>query len=275
MSLNTPWVSIRIRPRAERDRLVAALFDAGVQGIQEVGDELLTHVPEREAEAVVCALLAADAHVSVVTTPLPHVDWSEQWKEGLGAQQLGQIVVCPPWLAGRFDPARTVVIDPGMAFGTGDHATTRGIIRLMQDVIRDGDSVADLGAGSGVLSIAAAKLGAARVAAIEIDSDAIGNAEENVRTNGVSDRVAVIEGDGAVLLPLVAPVQVVLANIISSVLLEVLPVIGGALDDGGHAILSGILQSERHTMLRALTFDGWRIIAERTEDAWWSATIAR
>ena len=74
-----------------------------------------------------------------------------------------------------------------MAFGTGEHATTRGVMRLMQDVIRAGDIVADLGAGSAVLAIAAAKLGAARVAAIELDPDAIGNAEENVARNGVAD----------------------------------------------------------------------------------------
>jgi ribosomal protein L11 methylase PrmA len=76
------------------------------------------------------------------------------------------------------------VIDPGMAFGTGDHPTTRGVVRLMQGAVRPGDLVADLGAGSAVLSIAAIKLGAARAAAIEFDPDAIGNAEENVARNG-------------------------------------------------------------------------------------------
>src|SRR6185312_7241181 len=118
----------------------------------------------------------------------------------------------------------------------------------MQSVIRGGERVADLGAGSAVLSIAAAKLGAAHVAAIEIDPDAIGNAEENVRCNGVADQVRVIEGDAATLLPLVAPVQVVLANIISSVLTELLPAISLALADEGCAILSGILVAEREDM---------------------------
>jgi len=163
-----------------------------------------------------------------------------------------------------------------MAFGTGDHATTRGVMRLMSDVIREGDRVADLGAGSAVLSIAAAKLGAGRVAAIELDPEAIGNAEENLVRNGVADRVTVIEGDAELLLPLVAPVRVVLANIISSVLVGLLPHIARALDgEGACAILSGILQAERDDLVEVLTTTGWRVTAEDREDIWWSAVVAR
>ena len=162
-----------------------------------------------------------------------------------------------------------------MAFGTGEHETTRGVVRLLPDLIRPGDRVADLGAGSAVLAIAAAKLGAGHVAAIEIDHDAIANAEENVARNGVADRVTVIEGDASLLLPLVAPLRVVLANIISSVLLELLPAIRNALTDDGEAILSGILFEERDTMLVAFARGGWRVVAEDAEGAWWTARIAR
>ena len=150
-------------------------------------------------------------------SPAPVVDWSTAWRTQLRAHTVGLLTVTPPWLAAPFLPERTIVIDPAMAFGTGDHATTRGVLGLMQDVVRAGDVVADLGSGSGVLAIAAAKLGAARVAAIESDPDAIGNAEENVAANDVAGRVVVIEGDATVLLPLVAPVRVVLANIISEI----------------------------------------------------------
>jgi ribosomal protein L11 methyltransferase len=161
-----------------------------------------------------------------------------------------------------------------MAFGTGEHATTRGVIRLLERVVQPGDRVADLGTGSAVLAIAAAKLGANRVAAIELDHDAIGNAEENVARNDVADRVTVIEGDAATLLPLVAPVNVITANIISSVLLELLPVMARALAMDGHAILSGILSVEREAMLAAVQAN-WRVDAEDEEDNWWSATISR
>ncbi|MDQ2913269.1 MAG: 50S ribosomal protein L11 methyltransferase [Chloroflexota bacterium] len=144
----------------------------------------------------------------------------------------------------------------------------------MQGVVRTGDVVADLGAGSAVLSIAAAKLGAARVAAIEIDHDAIGNAEGNVTANGVEGQVEVIEGDASTLLPLLAPVRVVLANIISSVLISLLPTIRASLAPGGQAIIAGILCEEREAMVAALDADGWLIEREDTEDVWWSVQIA-
>jgi ribosomal protein L11 methyltransferase len=145
---------------------------------------------------------------------------------------------------------------------------------LMQGVVHPGDFVADLGAGSAVLSIAAAKLGAVRVAAIEIDHDSIGNAGENVIANGVEDRVEIIEGDAAILLPLLAPVRVILANIISSVLIQLLPTMRTSLCSGGQAVLAGILHEERAAMVDALDADGWVVEREDTEDVWWSVQIA-
>jgi ribosomal protein L11 methyltransferase len=271
---------VRVTPapasdQARRDCL-AALFSVGAQGVHEDGLSLVTHFPPgTDLAAVHQALTAADELVVIETAPVPDIDWSEAWKARIVAHELGPLTVTPPWLAGDRDPERTIIIDPGMAFGTGDHATTRGVVRLMPTVLRAGDIVADLGAGSAVLSIAAAKLGAARVYAIEIDGDAIADAEANVARNGVAGRVHVFEADAASLLPMVAPVRVVLANIISSVLLELLHLIEGALTDDGAAIVSGILLEERETMVAAFAATGWRIVAEDAEDIWWSASIER
>ena len=273
---NSTWLTVRVSPGSRRDAVMAALFEAGAQGVQELGDKLVTHVPDRAvADALVAGAVAVSPDASAEIEPLPDVDWSVQWKESIRAQMLGAITVGPPWLTEGLNAATTIAIDPGMAFGTGEHATTRGVIRLLQSVIQPGDHVADLGAGSAVLSIAAAKLGAASVAAIELDPDAIGNAEENVARNGVADRVTVIQGDAASLLPLVAPVRVITANIISSVLLDLLPVLEMSLADGGRVILSGILLTEREDMIRAVTAAGWCVEAEDQEDAWWSTTIVR
>jgi ribosomal protein L11 methyltransferase len=269
------WHALRVRPSLDRDGVIAALFASGSQGVLEDGDSLVTHFPPGTDVDIVRADIArADSGATVVVTDAPNVDWTEAWKHGVGAHQLGSLAVVPPWLEGTRDPARTIVIDPGMAFGTGEHQTTRCVLRLMQGIIRDGDRVADLGAGSAVLSIAAAKLGAASVAAIETDPDAIGNAEENVARNGVGDRVQVIEGDAGLLLPLVAPVRVVLANIISSVLVELLPTIAAALTPDGQVILSGILVDERDDMLAVLKPE-WVVIAEEAEEKWWSVAIER
>jgi len=297
------WIALRITPDANRDGVIAALFEAGSQGVQEDGASVVTHFPPTaRIDDIRDAVMTADPRADIAVSHAPETDYS-QWRASVSAHQLGNLVVAPAWLASEFDPATTVLIDPAMAFGTGEHPTTRSVIRLMQGMgltsgtnhgsakssikhdangdshiaeplIRPGDTVADLGAGSAVLSIAAAKLGAARVTAIEIDHDAIGNAEENVAANGVSDRVDVIEGDAGILLPLLAPVRVVLANIISSVLIPLLPVIRGALDAHGQAVLSGILCEERSAMVEALDAAGWTIECEDTEDVWWSVQIA-
>jgi ribosomal protein L11 methyltransferase len=270
------WLAVRLSAGDARDAALAALFELGSQGVQEAGDDLVTHFPgEVDAAEVVATLRRAAPDALVATALVPGVDWTEEWKKGVGAHDLGALAIVPPWLAQGRDPSRTIVIEPEMAFGTGEHQTTRGVVRLLPELVRAGDRVADLGAGSAVLAIAAAKLGAAQVVAIELDHDAIANANENVARNGVEQTVTVLEGDAAVLLPLVAPVRVVLANIISSVLLELLPSIADALTADGEAILSGILTEERDTMLAALGRGGWRVIAEDVEGAWWTARIAR
>ncbi len=274
-----PWFAVRARPRGGADAaqaVVSALFAAGSQGVQEDGDTVLTQFPpDADVDAIRAAVLDADPSADVAISPADPVDWTEGWKALIGAHELGGLAVVPPWLSEGREPATTIVIDPGMAFGTGDHPTTRGVVRLMQGVVRAGDVVADLGAGSAVLAIAAVKLGAARVAAIEYDHDAIENAEENVARNGVAGRVTVIEGDANVLLPLVAPVRLVLANIISSVLVELMPAIDAALAPDGDVILSGILWEERDAMLRVSAARGWRAVAEDHEDVWWSVRCER
>jgi ribosomal protein L11 methyltransferase len=264
------WITVRITPGARRDDVLAALFEAGAEGVQELPDSLVTHAHGSEdATRLERAALAIASDVTVQTEPLQISDWSERWKDALTAQRVGRLTIAPPWLTEGLDPKTTIVIDPGMAFGTGDHATTRSVVMLLQDVVRAGDRVADLGAGSAVLAIAAAKLGALRIVAIELDTDAIANAEENVRRNGVIESVSVVEGDAA------SPVRIVTANIISSVLTDLLPTIANALDADGCAILSGILVSERSMMVERLDAAGWRVAAEIEEGEWWSATVER
>ena len=270
------WLAVRVSAGDARDAALAALFELGSQGVQELGDDLITHFADDvSAEVVIRTIRDAAPDATVLTSRVEAVDWSEEWKKGVGAHDLGVLSIVPPWLARGRDLAHTVIIEPEMAFGTGEHQTTRGVVRLLPALVRPGDRVADLGAGSAVLAIAAAKLGASHVVAIEIDHDAIANANENVERNGVAGTVTVLEGDAAVLLPLVAPVRVVLANIISSVLLALLPTIESALSPDGEAILSGILVEERETMLSALARAGWRLIAEDIEGPWWTARVAR
>lgn len=268
-----PWRSVRIDGCTERQAVIAALFEVGSQGVHEDADALITHFPpDTDIDAVTAAISTADSRAAVSISDAPAVSWDE-WRADVGAHRVGALIVAPPWLTDQFDPAKTIVIDPAMAFGTGEHATTRGMIRLMQSVIRAGDTVADLGAGSAVLSIAAARLGATRVAAIELDADAVATAEENIARNGVANVVRFLQGDAVILLALVAPVRVVLANIVSSVLVELMPGIASALTSDGEAILSGMLVEERDTMLALFGRAGWHVTREDVEGDWWSVAV--
>lgn len=275
----TRWLPIHVRPGNDdrRDAVAAALIEAGVDGVQEMADGLVTYVEERtDLRALERAVHQADPGATLtVSGPALDADWAEQWAPRVGIQRVGSLVIAPPWLADEAaGDAEPIIIEPAMAFGTGEHATTRGVLRLMQRLVREGDTVADLGAGSAVLSIAAARLGASRIAAIEMDADAIGNAEENVERNGVGDRVKVLHGDAAVLLPLVAPVRVLLANILSSVLVQLSPIMRESLAPDGHAIVSGILLREREDFLRAMVVEGWVVEDEDQEGEWWSARLS-
>jgi ribosomal protein L11 methyltransferase len=271
------WVSLRIEAAddAARERLVQMLMDGGAGAVQELGSALLTHLQEGEALDALCADLEREGAM-LERTALGEVDWSTRWVTRVGVQRIGRIAVAPPWVSDEIADAEIpILIEPAMAFGTGEHETTRGVLSLMQSHVEPGAFVADLGSGSGVLAIAAAKLGAGRVVAIEMDPDAIGNSIENVEMNGVASQVTVLQGDAAALLPLVAPVSLILANIISSVVIELSPMMARALPPGGKAVISGILVTEREHLLTSLAADGWVLESELREGEWWSSVIAR
>lgn len=271
---NSDWTEVRVRSD-KRDAIVDALFALGAEGVEERDREVVTHVRHLDRHVALEQLTRADAAATVEFSTTPNVDWSSEWRTRLTAHRVGAIVITPPWLADEYDPQERIVIEPGMAFGTGDHETTRGVLALMQRVLRPGDTVADLGAGSAVLAIAAAKLGARRVVAIELDPDAIGNAEENVAANGVADRCSVVLGDAALLLPLVAPLRLILANIIATAIIELLPSIASALTPDGQAIVSGVLATERLELERAANAAGLRVQDAIEDGMWWSATLGR
>ena len=271
------WLAVSVRASGdERAAVVNALVAAGSRAVEEVGDDLRTYLPAgTDPNPIVRAVAAVSRSARVTASEVALADWDHAWRDRLTVHRAGRIAVAPPWLADGLAADSTVVVEPGMAFGTGDHATTRGTLRLLSTVVRPGDRVADLGAGSAVLAIAAAKLGAENVAAIELDPDAIGNAEANVRGNGVTDRVVVLLGDAAVLLPLVAPVRLVVANIVAPVLLSLLPAIGRALTADGQAIVAGITADEGPDFVSAIRHGSWRVEAEDREETWWSAVITR
>jgi ribosomal protein L11 methyltransferase len=205
-------------------------------------------------------------------------DWARKWKEGLAPRQVTErIVVKPTWSEWEARPGQVVIdIDPQMAFGTGEHATTRGCLRLLDDVLRPGDRVLDVGSGSAILAIAAARLGAREVMAVEYDPDANLNARENLEGNGVEDRVQVVErmADPA-LLDELGRFDVVLANILSGVIRPLLPAFRAALGGAGEGrlIVSGILRTEAPGVVHDAEAAGFRVAQADEEEEWWSALL--
>src|ERR1700742_541871 len=114
MTSSAGWITVRVHPAANRDAVAAALFQAGAQGLQELGDVFITHVAsEAEAQDLAGAVARVDGDIRVELVPLPDVDWSEQWKQSIRVQHLGGLSIAPPWLADHLDAATTIVIEPG------------------------------------------------------------------------------------------------------------------------------------------------------------------
>ena len=209
----------------------------------------------------------------------PDEDGALAWKQGLQPRKLTErLIVKPTWTEWRAAPGELVLeIDPQMAFGTGEHATTRGCLRLLDAALRPGERVLDVGSGSAILAIAAARLGAREVVAVEFDPDANLNARENLQRNGVADRVRIVEAVATPeLLASLGRFDVVLANILSSVIRPLLPAFRAALagSPGGRLLVSGILQSEHAELVRDAEAAGFRVTAVDEEEEWWSAVLA-
>ncbi|HEV2084385.1 MAG TPA: 50S ribosomal protein L11 methyltransferase [Gemmatimonadales bacterium] len=268
------WWAIDVRTSAgQRDSVGAWLVARTGQAVEERADgTLVAFAPDEEAVAALVEELGREVAAPVVIEPrrVESTDWSTRWREGLGPRKLGRLTIIPSWLPEASEPdPLTIVLDPETAFGSGEHGSTRAALTLLSRLLQPGDRVIDLGSGSGILTIAAIKLGAARAIGIEIDAEANDVAARNAARNGVSDRVEFIEGAAAVLAPLVGPADLLLSNILRAVNTALLPVIARAVRPGGIAIFSGMEQPEAEEFRRILTDAGFRLLQETLDAGWW------
>ena len=268
------WWAIDVRTSAgERDSVGAWLVARTGQAVEERADgTLVAFAPDEEAVAALVEELGREVDAPVVVEPrrVESTDWSTRWREGLGPRKLGRLTIIPSWLPEASEPdPLTIVLDPETAFGSGEHGSTRAALTLLSRLLRPGDRVIDLGSGSGILTIAAIKLGAAGAIGIEIDADANEVAARNVARNAVSDGVEFLEGDAAVLAPLVGPADLLLSNILRAVNTALLPVIARAVRPGGIAIFSGMEQTEAEEFRRILTAAGFKLVQESLDAGWW------
>jgi len=268
------WWALDVRSEPpERDEVAAWLVRRTGHAVEERGDgELVAFQPDQAGAAAVAAALAERFGVAVASSlrKLERTDWTLGWRQGILPRRFGRLLLTPGWIPPPDDAAAVIVLEPETAFGSGEHGSTRAALRLLESILRPGMTVLDLGAGSGILTIAAAKLDAFRAIGIEIDPEALVVAERNAANNGVADRVAFLEGDAAVLTPLVAPVDVVVANILRQINIAVLPEVRAALRPDGRAIFSG-MEMEESTLFRpVLERTGFVVERELVDDGWWS-----
>ncbi len=273
------WWAIDVRPQVEQCAAVGAwLVGRTGQAIEERDDGTLVTFAADEAGAdALLAELAARPDGGVVASrrALDDVDWSTRWRDGLGARAFGRLTLVPSWVPHDSADALTVVLDPETAFGSGEHGSTRAALTLLERHLCAGDRVIDLGSGSGILAIAAVKLGAARAVGVEIDEESNVVARRNSAANQVTGRVALLDGDAAELAPLLGPADLLLSNILRTVNTILLPAIHAGLGAGGLAIFSGMEAVEAPLFRPALGGAGFTIVDETTDAGWWAVAARR
>ncbi len=275
-------------PPALEDQAVAALWVGGCLGVQIVASgrvprlTLDAYYPRQTGAKDLETRLRLSfrgAGLSARPRPrlreVPHGGWVEKWQRSLRPMAIGGFLVVPE---GRRPPARrrgrhVLRVRFGQAFGTGEHASTRLCLRLLERHLFSGQSVADLGAGSGILAMAACRLGAGRVAAIDNDSVALAVARANVRDNHLSGRVDLICADASSAVDR-GPFDLCLVNIGAATIERILPAVAKALAPGGRAVLAGILVDDEAGLLRAALAQGLRPI-DRRRSRPWSALVLR
>lgn len=248
-----------------------------VKGFIPVDDEETARKVE-----IALLLLSRDGSIAEpMTRLLRHQDWAEAWKEHFPVLHIGErLVIAPSWRSYAAQPDEIVInLDPGMAFGTGLHATTRLCMVALERLLEPGDRVLDVGAGSGILSIAAARLGSGPVTAVDVDPICVQVTRENARLNGVADRVSAALGSldtgGAARVPLVQETgfDLVLANILAEIIIDMAHDFPRVMRPGGHLVTSGILSEKADDVAAALEQAGLRV-QERLDETGWSAVVA-
>jgi len=271
--MNTVEVVLAV-PSLEHDRYIGLLDDRAT-GFQQTPAALTAYVPAEAWSDDLREHLASRLHADGYGEALEvHVlrdrNWNAGWEASIAPIRVGPFLLCgrSTDVSSEHADATPLRIDPKMSFGTGHHATTRLALRLLVGTMGDGDRVVDVGTGTGVLALAACRLGARSVLAVDTNPKAVANARENVAVNDAGNCVTVREGSVEVVPD--DPVDVILANITRDTLLDLLPLLRSRLAGDGSLILSGLLTSDQSRMREALNEHSLPLADERTENGWWA-----
>ena len=275
-----PFVSIRVRPE-QLELAQLRLWELGASGLEERDATTLVREPA-PGQIVVIAAFSDEAGAQQALKEIrpeyeaeiiyvESEDWATEWRRGFGAQRIGRrLLLHPSWEEVKGEPDDVILtIDPENAFGSGDHETTRLVLNMLDRRLAGGERVLDVGCGSGVLSIAALRLGAASAVAIDIDEDAVTVARRNAEINGVASQ---FEASAHSLNEIDGVYDIVLANIETRVLIHMPGELQARIVSGGLLILSGILRGERDELLAA--YAPMRL-EECLEEGEWCACLLR
>ena len=239
---------------------------------------------EEEEEASLSRLkaLARQLELSVEISKMEETDWSESWKDNYPPVEIGgSMVILPYWLADSYEGDRTpVILDPGLTFGTGAHPSTQMVIETMEDAVKPGWRCLDLGSGSGILSIAALRLGAKAAVGVDIDPKAEDIARENAGYNGFSPpEFTALTGnvttDKPLMQALAGTYDLVLVNIVADVIISLAPALPAFLSEQSLLVCSGILDTRLADVTAALEKAGLTVTHTRAREDWRCITVKR
>ncbi|HYY05250.1 MAG TPA: 50S ribosomal protein L11 methyltransferase [Candidatus Limnocylindria bacterium] len=281
------WITIRVGvPPALADAVANFLVEAGASGVLTEADGARTRleapVPAATEAQVVAAverylaslgeIAPAARGATVEAVPVPEADWEEIWREHHWPVAVGRrLLVAPPWNVPRPAGREVLVIEPGMAFGTGQHATTRACLEAIEGAVETGAvrSALDVGTGSGVLALALARLGVERVVALDTDPAVVPLAHANLLRNGAA-RVALLAGPLAAVR---GRFDLVVANLLADALVTEAGPLAHAVGPAGRLVVSGLLAEQLPAVRRA--YPGWRVAETRAAAAWRTLTLVR
>lgn len=249
-----------------RDRSLK--LPAGAPPLPEGRIQILAYYEsEHEVEDAAREVRREFPAASVVSAPVVEEDWSETWKKHVRPVRVGRLWVGPSWeLANAGDAPLKLVIEPGMAFGTGDHPTTSMCLAALQDALerRPGATVLDVGTGSGILAIAARRLGSKRVVGNDIEPAAVRIAAENAERNAAPG----IELTDKPVERIPGEFEVVVANLYAGVLCQLAPRLAARLESGGELLLTGILATQASEVAEAFDREGLKSAGKRAQGEW-------
>ena len=236
-----------------------------------------------EASLARLKALVQELALSMEVSALPETDWEESWKDNYPPVELGEsVVILPYWLADSYDGGRKpVILDPGLTFGTGNHPTTQMVVEAMEHMLKPGAACLDLGSGSGILSLAALRLGAASAVGVDIDPKAEDIARENAAYNGfAAPEFTALTGNVTTDKPLMdrlskSSYDMVLVNIVADVIIGLAPVLPKFMNENTDLICSGILCDRLDEVVAAIQKAGLSVTSVRCGEEWRCITVKK